>query len=449
MISTNDPIGLARTDFPEDFLFGVATSAYQIEGHGFGGAGSTHWDTFAATPGNVVRQEDGHRACDHYHRYPEDLALVEAAGFDIYRFSTSWARILPEGKGAPNTEGLDFYDRLIDCMLEKGLKPAATLYHWELPVPLADIGGWRNREIPQRLADFAALVGDRYGDRLWSVAPINEPWCVSWLSHFLGQHAPGLRDIRAAARSMHHVLLGHGLAVSALRDSGQSNIGAVCNFQDALPASDAPADQEAAAREDAIYNHFFLSGLFRGTYPERVLDGLAQHLPTGWQDDFGLVQAPLDWIGVNYYTCSRIAHCDGPWPNTAEMPGPLEKTSMGWEIRPSSLTRVLNLVAEYCPDLPIYVTENGLASDDTLVDGTISDMQRLTFIRDHLREVQTALMSGLDIRGYIVWSLLDNYEWALGYEKRFGLVHVDFETLARTPKQSYQALRRFLKGASL
>lgn len=443
------PARLSRSDFPNDFLFGAATSAYQIEGQKFGNPGQTHWDTFAATPGNVVRAEDGAIACDHYHRFGEDLALTKSAGFDIYRFSTSWARILPEGHGTPNPEGLDFYDRLIDCMLENGLKPAATLYHWELPSALADIGGWRNREIPARFGEFAALVGERFGDRLWSVAPINEPWCVGWLSHFLGLHAPGLRDIRATARAMHHVLLAHGLAITALRDAGVGNLGAVCNFQDALPASDAPEDIEAAAREDAIYNHFFLSGLFKGTYPDRVLAGLGPHLPERWQDDFPTIQAPLDWIGANYYTISRIAHADGPWPNTREVKGPLEKTAMGWEIRPESLSRVLRLVAKYCPDLPIYITENGLASDDHLRGGVVEDPQRLAYLRAHLREVRDRMRDGLDIRGYMVWSLLDNYEWALGYEKRFGLVHVDFDTLERTPKQSYHAVQEFLGGASL
>lgn len=440
---------LPRDRFPKDFLFGVATSSYQIEGHGFGGAGSTHWDTFAATPGNVVRQENGVLGCDHYHRFEEDLGLAADAGLDVYRFSTSWARILPDGRGTPNAEGLDFYDRLIDCMLDKGLQPAATLYHWEMPSPLEDIGGWRNRDVTGYFADFAALIADRFGDRLWSVAPINEPWCVAWLSHFEGAHAPGLRDIRATARAMHHVLLGHGRAIEAMRAAGLSNLGAVCNFEDALPLTDSAADQQATARQEAIYNRFFLSGLRHGCYPDLVLEGLEPHLPTGWQDDFPTIQAPIDWLGVNYYTCSRNAHAPGGWPNISQSKGDLEKTSMGWEIRPESFGRMLRLVREYSDNLPIYVTENGLSSDDVLVDGGVDDAQRLAYLRAHLREVQSAIADGVDIRGYVIWSLLDNYEWALGYEKRFGLIHVDFDTLDRTPKQSYHALKTFLEGAEL
>ena len=441
---------LPRTAFPQDFQFGVATSSYQIEGHQFGGAGSTHWDSFAATPGNVVRQENGARACDHYHRYPEDLDLIAAAGFDVYRFSTSWARLLPEGRGTPNPEGVDFYDRLIDGMLERGLKPAATLYHWEMPQPLADLGGWRNADVSHWFADLAALVADRFGDRLWSVAPINEPWCVAWLSHFEGHHAPGLRDIRAAARAMHHVLVAHGRAIQAMRAAGLTNLGAVCNFEDALPASESAPDRLAAARQEAIYNRFFLSGLFKDSYPDLVLEGLAPHLPKGWQDDFPVIQAPLDWIGVNYYTCTRVRWQDGAWPNVGFVEGPLEKTAMGWEIRPESLGAILDMVAtEYCPGLPVYVTENGLASLDVLEGGKVEDPQRLRYLRAHLAEAAAAMARGVPLRGYFIWSLLDNYEWSFGYEKRFGLVHVDFDTLVRTPKASYHAVKGFLEGASL
>ncbi|MGB8621903.1 MAG: family 1 glycosylhydrolase, partial [Paracoccaceae bacterium] len=269
----------SRRDFPEGFLFGAATSAYQIEGHGFGGAGPTHWDSFAATPGNVARAENGTRACDHYHRHAEDLDLMQAGNFDVYRFSTSWARVLPEGRGAPNPEGLDFYDRLVDAMLERGLKPAATLYHWELPSPLADLGGWQNRDIAGWFGDFTEVIMRRIGDRIWSAAPINEPWCVGWLGHFLGQHAPGLRDIRATARAMHHVLLAHGTAIRAMRGLGMSNLGAVCNFEYAAPADDGPEARAAARLYDAYYNRFFLSGLFRGEYPAEVMEGFAPHLP--------------------------------------------------------------------------------------------------------------------------------------------------------------------------
>ncbi|MCV2877994.1 GH1 family beta-glucosidase [Sedimentimonas flavescens] len=435
-----------RSEFPSDLLFGVATSSYQIEGHSFGGAGPTHWDSFAATPGNVVRAENGARACDHYHRWPEDLDLIAAAGFDIYRFSTSWARIMPEGRGAVNAEGLDFYDRLVDGMLARGLKPALTLYHWELPAALADLGGWRNRDIAGWLADFTDVVCRRLGDRIWCAAPINEPWCVSWLSHFEGHHAPGLRDIRATARTMHHVLLAHGRAIEVMRGLGISNLGAVCNFEFAHPADGSKAAQIAARRYDAIYNQFFASGLFKGCYPDAVLEGLGPHMPKGWQDDFGVIGAPLDWFGINYYTCKRIAAADTPWPALQEVPGPLPKTAMGWEIYPDGLHHFLTMLArDYTGTLPLYVTENGLASPDPLVDGGIDDQMRLGYFQSHLAACQRAIADGVPLKGYIAWSLLDNYEWALGYEKRFGLVHLDFETLQRTPKASYHAWMKALE----
>jgi beta-glucosidase len=434
-------MNFTRADFPDDFLFGAATSSYQIEGHRFGGAGPTHWDSFAATPGNVVRAENGDRACDHYHRWPEDLDLVAAGNFDVYRFSTSWARVLPEGRGTPNAEGLDFYDRLVDGMLERGIKPAATLYHWELPSPLADLGGWRNRDIAGWFADFTEVIMGRIGDRVWSAAPINEPWCVGWLSHFLGAHAPGLRDIRATARAMHHVLLSHGRAIEVMRGLGMTNLGAVCNFEYAQPADDSEAAKAAARLYDGYYNRFFLSGIFKGEYPEDVMEGLGPHMPDGWQDDFAVIGAPVDWVGLNYYTRKLIAPDDGPWPAHKDVDGPLPKTAMGWEIYPDGLLHFLRRVHdEYTQGLPLYVTENGMAAPDRVVGGAVDDPDRIDFIDAHLARVRTAIGEGVPVAGYYTWSLLDNYEWALGYEKRFGLVHVDFDSLQRIPKASYHAL---------
>lgn len=437
-----------RADFPEDFLFGVATSAYQIEGHAQGGAGLTHWDTFAATPGNVVRAENGARACDHLNRWPEDLDLIRDGGFDVYRFSTSWARVMPEGRGAVNAEGLDFYDRLVDGMLERGIKPALTLYHWELPVPLADLGGWRNRDIASWFADYSEVVARRLGDRVWSAAPVNEPWCVAWLSHFLGHHAPGMRDIRAAARAMHHVLLAHGRCIQALRGVGVKNLGAVCNLEFAHPATDSPADAIAARRYDAIYNRFFVSGIFKGEYPAEAMEGLAPHMPEGWQDDFATIQQPLDWLGLNYYTCKRISAGQGPWPATDEVPGPLPTTEMGWEIYPEGLHHFLTRIArDYSGNLPLYVTENGMAAPDRITSGReVKDDDRISYLDRHLRACQQAIADGVPLKGYICWSLLDNYEWSLGYDKRFGLVHVDFDTLERRPKESWHQLRAALAG---
>lgn len=429
-----------RVDFPDDFQFGVATSSYQIEGHSFGGAGPTHWDTFAATPGNVVRAENGDVACDHYHRWEEDLDLIAAAGFDIYRFSTSWARVMPEGRGPVNTEGLDFYDRLVDGMLERGLKPALTLYHWELPAPLADKGGWRNRDIASWFADFTQVIADRLGDRIWSAAPINEPWCVGWLSHFLGHHAPGLRDIRATAHAMHHVLLAHGQSIRVMRAHGMKNLGAVCNLEYPIPADETPEAQAAANLYDAYYNRFFVEGIFKGRYPDEVMAAFAPHMPAHWQDDFSVIGEKLDWLGLNYYTCKRIAPCEGAWPAHTEVEGPLPKTAMGWEIYPDGLYHFLTRIArDYTGDLPLYVTENGMAAPDVVEGGAVADPHRISYYREHLAAVQRALAEGAPVKGYICWSLMDNYEWALGYEKRFGLVHVDFDSLQRTPKASYLA----------
>lgn len=437
-----------RSDFPEGFLFGAATSSYQIEGHGFGGAGQTHWDTFAQTPGNVVRAEHGARACEHYHRYEEDLDLLKLAGFDGYRFSTSWARVLPEGRGTVNQEGLDFYDRLTDAMLERGLKPLATLYHWELPSALADLGGWTNRDIAGWFADFTEIVMGRIGDRMHSAAPINEPWCVSWLSHFLGHHAPGKRDIRAAARAMHHVLLAHGRAIETMRGLGMNNLGGVFNLEWADPVDTTAEAAEAAARYDGYYNHFFLSGVFKKSYPDIVLEGLGPHLPSGWQDDFDTIGQPVDWCGINYYTRKLLAPSDGPWPNHIEVDGPLPKTQMGWEVYPEGLYKFLTRTArDYTGDLPIIITENGMANADVIENGCIQDDARNAYFDTHLQAVKQAIGAGVNVQGYCAWSLLDNYEWALGYEKRFGLVHVDFETMKRTPKESLNDFQKMLAGS--
>ncbi len=431
-----------RSDFPEGFLFSAATSSYQIEGHGFGGAGQTHWDTFAATPGNVVRAEHGQLACDHYHRFEEDLDLARDMGLDAYRFSTSWARVMPEGRGPVNAEGLDFYDRLVDAMLERGLKPQATLYHWELPVALADMGGWRNPDISHWFADFATVVMERIGDRVFSVAPINEPWCVGWLSHFEGHHAPGLRDIRATAHAMHHVLTSHGRAIQAMRALGVKNLGAVCNFEYAAPADTTPAAAKAAQLYDGIYNRFFLGGIFNGAYPDDVMEGLAPHMPSGWENDFELIGQPLDWVGLNYYTRKLIGANEGPWPGYDYVDGPLPKTQMGWEIYPDGLHHFLTWVDQtYTKGLPLYVTENGMSNADLIGR---DDVERIDYLNQHIAAAQRAIGDGVPLAGYTFWSLLDNYEWSLGYEKRFGLVHVDFETLERRPKASYHALARAL-----
>lgn len=438
-------MSLTRADFPPGFLFGAATAAYQIEGHSFGGAGPTHWDTFAATPGNVVRAEDGAIACDHYHRWESDLDLLRHGGFDAYRFSTSWARVMPDGRTV-NPDGLDFYDRLVDGMLARGLKPFQTLYHWELPSALADLGGWTNRETALRFGDFTEAICARIGDRVASVATINEPWCVAFLSHFIGAHAPGLRDIRATARAMHHILLAHGEAMTRMRSSGQNNLGIVLNFDRVFPATDSAPDVAAAARQDAIFNRWFIEAITRGTYPDEALEGFAPHMPDGWQDDMAQIRQPLDWLGVNYYTRHSCADDPGaPWPAVRDVPGTLPTTQMGWEIYPDGLKDfIVRMSRDYVGDLPIYVTENGMAWPDVVENGAVYDPERMAFVDAHLQAAREAIDAGANLKGFFYWSLMDNYEWAFGYEKRFGIVHVDFETLKRTPKASYHALKSAL-----
>lgn len=436
-----------RADFPENFVFGAATAAYQIEGHSFGGAGSTHWDTFAKGPGNVFEAQDGAIACDHYHRYEEDLDLLKNAGMDAYRFSTSWARVMPDGKGAVNEEGLDFYDRLVDAMLARGLKPFQTLYHWEMPSALADLGGWTNRDVAKWFGDFTDVIMDRIGDRVESVATLNEPWCVSYLSHFIGHHAPGKKDIRATARAMHHVNLAHGEAMERLRARGQKNCGIVLNFDYAVPADDTPASHAAADRQDAIFNRWFIEAISKGTYPQVVLDGLGAHMPKGWEDDMAKISKPIDWLGVNYYTRNLIAEDTGAvWPATTSIADTLPKTDMGWSIFPEGLQAFLErLSKDYVGDLPIFVTENGMAGDDHLADDAIADPIREKFVNDHIMATKDAIANGANVQGFFYWSLLDNYEWAFGYDKCFGIVHVDYETQVRTPKASYYALAQALK----
>ena len=433
-----------RSDFPEGFEFGAATSAYQIEGSDFGGCGPSQWDDFAATPGNVVRGENGAIACDHYSKWADDFDLMKNCGLDSYRFSTSWARVMPEGRGKVNQEGLDYYDRLIDGLLERNLKPYATLYHWELPSALLDLGGWRNPDIANWFADFTEVIMSRIGDRVHAAATFNEPWCITWLSHFMGAHAPGVKDIRAATRSMHNVLVAHGKSIETMRGLGMDNLGVVLNFEYAQPVDDTPEAKKAAQLYDGIYNRWFLGGVFNQAYPQDVLEEIEQYLPENYQDDFPTIAAPVDWLGVNYYTRKILAPDNsGIFPYYKDVEGPRKKTAMEWEFYPEGLHHFLTWAdKEYSKGLPIYVTENGMASYDEKVDGVIEDADRIEYLNQHFAAVKQAIADGSPVKGYFVWSLLDNYEWALGYDKRFGMVYVDFDTLERTPKNSYYALKK-------
>ncbi|KQS61294.1 beta-glucosidase [Rhizobium sp. Leaf371] len=427
-----------RADFGPDFVFGVAMAAHQIEGGQRDGRGSSIWDTFAATPGNTRNADTGVIACDHYNRWPEDLALIRDAGFDAYRFSFAWSRLLPEGVGTVNRAGLDFYDRLIDGMLERGIKPFATLYHWDLPSALQDRGGWMNRDTTKAFADYAAMVGRHFGDRLESIATFNEPWCITVLSHFMGVHAPGYRDVRATARAMHHVLLAHGLGISAMREEAAgAKLGIVVNMEKAEPYSQTPEDIEAAALGDDIFNRFFLDGAIKGRYPQRVTDILEPYLPTNWQDDLPAISPPIDWIGINYYTRFLYRHdASVPVFPFVQVRGDLEKSNVGWEIYPQALTEFLLRTAGDYPGLPIYVTENGISETD--------EAKRIAFFDKHFAAIRAAQQQGADVRGHIAWTLIDNFEWAEGYDPKFGLVGMDPVTRDRQPKQSYYDFQAML-----
>lgn len=426
-----------RGQFGPNFVFGTATAAYQIEGGQIDGRGTCIWDTFAATPGNVKNADDGRTACDHYNRWPEDLDLIRDGGFDGYRFSIAWPRLLPDGTGAINQAGIDFYDRLIDGMLERGLKPFATLYHWDLPSALQDRGGWMNRDIGGWFSDYAALVGRQFGDRLHATATINEPWCVSVLSHILGIHAPGYRDLRAGARAMHHVLYAHGMGVDALRAAGVKNIGIVTNLEKSEPASEKEEDHKAFDLGDALFNRWFLGGVYKGQYPEVLTRILGKYLPVDYQKDMEIVSRPLDWAGINYYSRGLYAWDESrPAFPIRQVKGPLPTNDLGWEIYPRGLTDLLVRVSREYTKLPLYVTENGMSETD--------DTRRVAFYDEHLKAALDAQRQGADVRGYFAWSLLDNYEWAEGYSSRFGIVHVDYASQIRTPKGSYRAFQGML-----
>ncbi|MBO9686117.1 MAG: beta-glucosidase [Mitsuaria chitosanitabida] len=415
-----------------DFAWGVATSAYQIEGAvDVDGRGPSIWDTFARQPGRTVNGESGAVACDHYRRWADDVAMIAGLGLDAYRFSIAWPRVQPQGRGAFNVKGLDFYDRLVDGLLERGIAPHATLYHWDLPQALQDLGGWGNRDTAFHFATYADAIARRLGDRLASLATHNEPWCTAVLGHEIGKFAPGDRDPQLAAQVSHHLLLSHGLAMSAMRASGAAcPLGIVLNQSGTTPATDSAADRAAAATEYARFVRWYMDPLFLGRYP---VDAGIAHYPEVRDGDMALIQAPLDFLGVNFYTRIWVSR-DRP-----ERPAPmaLGQTDMGWEVYPDGLRELLVGLKDQYRDLPpIFITENGMANADTLADGRVADQARIDYVRRHLEALAQAKAAGVDVRGYFYWSLMDNYEWDSGYAKRFGLVHVDYATQQRTLKDS-------------
>lgn len=438
--------------FPKDFLWGAATSCYQIEGAtDEGGRGESIWDVFCRTPGKVVNGESGAVACDHYHRMPQDVAMMKSLGLQAYRFSLAWPRIFPTGtETSPNEAGLDFYDRLVDALLEAGIEPWATLYHWDLPAPL---GGWTTRSTCEAFVRFTEAASKRLGDRVKHWITHNEPWCVSMLSYQLGEHAPGHKDWGEALQAAHHVLLSHGMAVPVIRANvAGAKVGITLNLCPPEPASPSAADAAAAHWFDGWFNRWFLDPLYHRGYPADMIAAYreAGHLPGDW--DSGLIQsgdletmsAETDFLGINFYSrgiirCDKTPEADNA-PRTVHDSG--VKTDMGWEVYAPSLTRLLlRLDAEY-PVKQLVITENGCAySDGPGPDGRIRDTRRIDYFHQHLDACHDAIAAGAPLVGYFAWSLMDNFEWAFGYEKRFGLVHVDYETQVRTPKDSALWLR--------
>lgn len=434
----------------KDFLWGTATASYQIEGAvNEGGRGKTSWDTFCALPGRIHNGDTGDVACDHYHRYQEDVDLMKELGLDAYRFSFAWSRIQPTGSGPVNVQGLDFYDRLIDSLLEAGIAPAPTLFHWDTPQAIEDLGGWINRDTVDKFADYAHIMGERFQDRIKQWMTINEPVVLTMFGHGAGVHAPGKALGFGALRVAHNLLLAHGRAVTALREAGAVNIGLANNHAPTWPASTNPQDLQAAGLYDNIANWIFADPILLGKYP----DAMAELIPPGLDDDLAEISVPIDFYGINYYNPTLVG------APTADGPGDLDgieidvelpftildiegypMTDFNWPVIPKGFTELLVSFKDRYGDKlpPIFITENGAAINDEVgADGKVHDQRRIDYTDSHLRAVKEAMDQGVDVRGYFHWSLLDNFEWAAGNAMRFGLIHTDFDTLKRTPKDSF------------
>jgi beta-glucosidase len=448
---------------PATFRWGTATSAYQIEGAvAEDGRTPSIWDTFCRVPGAIDNGENGDVACDHYHRMPADVALIRDLGIDTYRFSVAWPRVQPGGRGPVNPAGIAFYDRLVDELLGQGIDPWVTLYHWDLPQELEDAGGWPVRDTAYRFADYAELVHAALGDRVTHWTTLNEPWCSAMLGYVEGVQAPGRRDFTAGIHAVHHLLLGHGLAAARLRAAATRpiDLAITLNLSTANPATEAEVDREAARRADGLGTRIYLDPLRHGRYPQDVVADLAARgvrIPVE-DGDLDIIATPIDTLGVNYYFSLRASGTDehgstvdiNGHPVGVGLPYGLPQTALGWEIMPDDFRDMLIRVGRDYPGWPIVVTENGSAFDDQPgPDGYVADEDRTCYLAAHIAAVAEAREAGTDIRGYFVWSLLDNFEWAYGYDKRFGIVRVDYDTQQRTPKQSahwYSETIRRIRG---
>ena len=433
------------------FVWGAGTAAFQIEGATRAdGRGESIWDRFAAGAGNVEAGDTGEPACEHYFRWREDLDLMQELGIQSYRFSVSWPRVQPDGRGPVNPKGIDFYRRLVEGLRERGIQPLATLYHWDLPQPLQDRGGWAERDVVERYAEFARLVLDGLDGLVEDWVTHNEPWVTSFLGYGLGVKAPGLRDWAAAVRASHHALLAHGVAVRDFREAGRAGrIGITLDLTVARPASDAPEDVEAARRLDGHHNRWFLDAVLRGSYPDDMLTLYEERvgaLDAIRDGDLETIAQPLDFLGVNFYRPNLVAAGDDPVLGLREVEQEGERTAMDWPVVPAALTELLLRLKRDYGDLPLLITENGAAYVDRLDDGVIDDERRIDFLRAHIAAVEEARAQGADVRGYYVWSLLDNFEWEWGYAKRFGIVYVDYATQRRIPKRSALWYRDLIAG---
>jgi beta-glucosidase len=433
-----------RTTLPPDFVWGAAVSAYQVEGAvDEDGRGESIWDRFTATPGTIANGDTGAVACDSYHRYRDDVRLLNELGLDAYRFSISWPRILPEGRGRVNSAGLDFYDRLVDELLAVGVEPYATLYHWDLPQALEDRGGWPQRETVDAFVEYADTVSERLGDRIKNWITHNEPWVAAWLGYGVGEHAPGRRSQADALATAHHLLLSHGRAATVLRHRTGARVGITLDAVPMHPYTESEADLAAARYEDGFRNRWFLDPVLRGEYPADMLERYADDLPQIVDGDLREISAPLDFLGVNYYRRHVVRSAGSNGSAIVESPD-VERTAMGWEVYPDGLVELLVRLHEEYDVPPIYVTENGAAFDDTRRNGTVDDPERTAYIARHVEALARASEQGVPLAGYFVWSLLDNFEWTRGYGKRFGIVYVDYETLERVPKASYHWYRELI-----
>ena len=420
--------------FPKDFLWGAATAAYQIEGAwNEDGKGESIWDRFSHTEGKIEDKSTGDVACDHYHRYPQDVEMMQQLGLQAYRFSTSWSRILPEGKGRINQAGLDFYSRLVDELLSHGIQPWSTLFHWDLPQPMQDIGGWANRDVSSYFAEYASILADKLGDRVKNWMTINEPWVFSMLGNRSGEHAPGIADERIALQVAHGLLLGHGKAVQAVRAAGSDlKVGIVLSLSSVEAETESASDFMAAQKRWQQDHQWFLNPLFKGEYPEIPFRECGNNAPEIQPGDMELISQPTDLVGVNYYFRTVIG-ADG---EIAQIAGS-QYTDMGWESQAPAFKRLLVRLKNDYPNLPpVYITENGAAFKDHLENQAVHDPLRVQFLREHLEQVHAAMQAGVDVRGYFAWSLLDNFEWARGFSKRFGIVYVDYESQKRIVKDS-------------